>query len=70
MWTLSCKQTLCLHFELLDFKNDEHSKYQTPIRLGMPVNEYELEFIGSERCEWCEICYKQNRCAEQVLSHL
>jgi hypothetical protein len=41
-----CKQTVCLHFELLYFFNyDVLSEYLTPFWFAMLLNEYEIEFM-------------------------
>jgi hypothetical protein len=44
----ACKQTVCLHFELLAvfFLNmSEYSEYLTPFWFAMLLNEYEIEFM-------------------------
>ena len=41
-----CKQTVCLHFELLYFlKYDVLSEYLTLFWFSMLLNEYEIEFM-------------------------
>ena len=41
-----CKQTVCLHFELLYFlKYDVLSEYLTPFWFAMLLNEYEIKFM-------------------------
>ena len=42
----ACKQTVCLHFELLYFlKYDVLSEYLLPFWFAMLLNEYEIEFM-------------------------
>jgi hypothetical protein len=72
-----CKQTVCLHFELLYFlKYDVLSEYLTPLWFTMLLNEYEIEFmfrkirnirnLGNVSMRGSSHCYEQNRCAEQT----
>jgi hypothetical protein len=72
-----CKQTVCLHYELLYFqKYDVLSEYLGPFWFAMILNEYEIEFIfrkirsirnlGNVYIQGSSHCYVQNRCAERT----
>jgi hypothetical protein len=72
-----CKQTVCLHYELLYFqKYDVLSEYLAPFWFAMILNEYEIEFIfrkirsirnlGNVYIQGSSHCYAQIRCAERT----